>query len=63
MIAWGCILFKSHFDRVYVTGGWWILHLGGQACGNGWSGMSGMVSNTANKWFDAIPFAMFQPLL
>ena len=31
-----------------VTGGWWHLHWGGQARGNGWSGISGMVSNTSN---------------
>ena len=29
-----------------ITGGWWHLNWGEQACGNGWSGISGIVSNT-----------------
>ena len=47
----------------HTTGGWWHLNWVGGACGNGWSRISGMVSNTSNTWFDAIPFTLFQPLL
>ena len=56
-------LFVCRDKCVQVTGGWWHLNWGGRARGNGWSGISGMVLNTSNTWFDAIPFAPFQPLL
>ena len=36
---------------VFVTGGWWNLHWGGRARGNGWSGIDGTVSNT---WFPCV---------
>ena len=44
---------------VYITGGWWHLNWGGRARGNGWSRISGMVSNTSNIWF---PFVWFHSL-
>ena len=37
-----------------TTGGWWHLNWGGQARGNGWSRMSGMVSNTWFPWFPCV---------
>ena len=46
-----------------ITGGWWHLNWAGRAPGNGWSGISGTLSNTSNTWFDAIPFAPLQTLL
>jgi hypothetical protein len=47
---------------VTATEGWLQLNWGGLARGNGWSGISGMVSNTSNTWFDTIPLAPFQTL-
>ena len=43
------------FHKVRRTGGWCHLNQGGQARGNDWSGISGMVSNTPNTWFPWFP--------
>ena len=38
---------EVHTNHTLTTGGWWHLNQGGQACGNGWSGM---VSNTVSMF-------------
>ena len=44
-------------STVPITGEWWNFIWGGRARGNGWSGISGMVSNTSNirfPWFSYV---------
>lgn len=41
--------------HMHTTGGWWNLNWGGQARGNGWSGIVEMASNTLDTW---LPFIM-----
>lgn len=48
-----------------ATGSWWHLNLVGWTCGNSWSNISGMVSNTSHMvsmCFDAVPFSPFRLL-
>ena len=45
---------QNKFKKEYSTGGWWHLHLGVWAHGNGWRGTSGMVSNTSHTWFPCV---------
>ena len=45
------------------TGGWWYHNWREYACGNGWSWISGMVSNTSNTWFDAIPSTLVPAII
>ena len=48
----GCVsVFGAVLKHTHTTGGWWYLNWGGRACGNGWSQISGMVSNT---WFPCV---------
>jgi hypothetical protein len=45
----------------HTTRGWWHIHLRGQASGNGWSGMCGMVSNISNMVYKCLmPFHLIR---